>query len=520
MRTCTHGAVVPRGQQSNPVPGGRFGRMFPQLPAGDLGDDAIRALVKAMAAASAAAAHPDSDVSTNNRKVPAGYTYLGQFVDHDITFDPTSQLQRDNDPHAVVNFRTPRFDLDSMYGSGPADQPYLYDWDEERPHPGVRLLTGCNPPGFEPHDLPRNEQGRALIGDARNDENLVVSQLHLLFIDFHNKVVQKLATPPGRLDDDALLVEAQRIVRWHYQWIVMHDFLEKIVGEAMAQDVLRPATEDSPPTVVRRFFDWTDEPAIPVEFSGAAFRLGHSMVRDSYHLNRDTGVALFLQPPADAPPGTTPDPPPADSAESRHMGGLRRLPKDHGIDWGRFLLSGIDTPTMWSQTFDHVIVKPLFHLPDGRALPLLNLRRGRALGLPSGRDIARAMGEIPLEDDELFPSGKTRRPDGSLEAPLVLAPGAREAISAAPPLWLYILREADSRCAGRHLGPVGGRIVAEVLAGLLEADPNSYLSQWPRWQPTLGDEPGVFTMVDLVKFTEGSISATGLGSVPRPSRCA
>ena len=119
----------------------------------------------------------------------SGYTYLGQFIDHDITFDPTSNIQRRNDPLALLNFRTPRFDLDSVYGGGRADQPFLYDWSGGK-DAGVRLLLDRDGDGtFATEDLPRNRQGRALIGDARNDENAIVAQLHLLFIRFHNKIV-------------------------------------------------------------------------------------------------------------------------------------------------------------------------------------------------------------------------------------------------------------------------------------------------------------------------------------------
>ena len=138
----------------------------------------------------------DDPVASDNTSIPAGFTYLGQFIDHDITFDPVSKLDERYDPEALVNFRTPRFDLDSVYGSGPDDQPFLYDWESEPP--GAKLLVGrpptrCRGRGLRPADLPRNRQGRALIGDARNDENVIVAQLHLLFIRFHNAVVDHLA---------------------------------------------------------------------------------------------------------------------------------------------------------------------------------------------------------------------------------------------------------------------------------------------------------------------------------------
>ena len=146
----------------------------------------VSALVEQMRDAERAPSH-------ENPRIPAGYTYLGQFIDHDITFDPMSVLQKHNDPDALVDFRTPRFDLDSLYGSGPSDDPFLYE--SNRP---ARAASRCSSASTRPtpsssrDDLPRNQQGRALIGDPRNDENIIVSQLHLLFIRFHNNVVDRV----------------------------------------------------------------------------------------------------------------------------------------------------------------------------------------------------------------------------------------------------------------------------------------------------------------------------------------
>lgn len=173
----SHGSE-PRGLDSVPrAPSyeGRFGRMFRRLPTFTQTDEFLTALAEGMR-------QPDGEVS-DNPGIPAIYTYFGQFIDHDITFDPSSSLQRMNDPEGLINFRTPRFDLDSVYGSGPADEPFQYD----EATGGLKLLTGkgrdvaSNQPTTE-DDLPRNEQGRALIGDPRNDENVIVSQLQLAFI--------------------------------------------------------------------------------------------------------------------------------------------------------------------------------------------------------------------------------------------------------------------------------------------------------------------------------------------------
>jgi hypothetical protein len=450
--------------------------MFPSLPRHDPGPDAIEKLATTMLRA------PDEPAP--NLHIPSGYTYFAQFVDHDITFDPTSQLQRDNDPNALVDFRTPRFDLDSLYGSGPADQPFLYDWSSGS-DPGVKLLVGRNPPrkGLAARDLPRNQQGRALIGDARNDENLIVSQLHLLFIGFHNRVVDHVRrSRRPRPRGAQLLEEAQRIVRWHYQWIVTHDFLRRIVGDEMADNVFAPGVGSAAPTVERRFYTWPHEPFMPVEFSGAAYRFGHSIVREDYILNEAYGVLIGV--PILRPPGE----------RGAHLGGFRRLPASLTIEWKRFFKTTSTPPEMRSMLIDTNLAKALSRLPpDGAALTRLNLQRGRALGLPAGRDVAHAMGEVPLTTKEL---GLEPLPQG-------IDDETRQALLRATPLWYYVLCEAKARADGVHLGPVGGRIVAEVLVGLLEGDPNSYLRQWPTWKPELRRaDHDTFTMADVVRFTE------------------
>ncbi|HEX6025035.1 MAG TPA: heme peroxidase family protein [Solirubrobacter sp.] len=424
--------------------------MFGALPAAKLESTAVDDLVKAMAGAPAIGDNP---------AIPAGFTYLAQFIDHDITFDPTSQLQKRNDPDALVNFRTPRLDLDSLYGAGPADQPYLYEWDNADDR-SIKLLVVDD-------DLPRNGQGLALIGDPRNDENLILAQLHLLFVRFHNRVVDRVRAERG-LAGAALLLEAQRIVRWHYQWIVGHDFLRRIVGHEMHGMSYR----------------WPGDPFIPVEFSGAAYRFGHSMVRGAYKMNRRTAehpVAIFA---------------PVEDPESPDLVGFRHVPSDLRIEWEFFFTLKADTAPQRSRRIDTSLSGPLFHLPaaispEREALARLNLRRGWALGLPSGRDVALAMGVEPLSDEELQLDTVKKR--------------SVDALRSAPPLWYYVLCEASTEKGGNeglHLGPVGARIVLEVLTGLLDGDPNGYRRRWPAWSPELPRaKPDDFTMADLINFT-------------------
>src|SRR5215831_18367388 len=273
---------------------GLFGRMFRTLPAAVFLEDDLIALSQAMIAEPEIAtdkqgkpirdenghlkprATPESERDDEeNFGIPAGYTYLGQFIDHDITFDPASSLQKQNDPEALIDFRTPRLDLDSVYGRGPADQPYMYEDDGLHFRVGAPLTRNGKPSNAR--DLARIN-GRAIIGDKRNDENVIVSQLQGVFLQFHNVVAEKLtkgrsAIFDAKKDSPSEVFEAvQRIVRWHYQWVVLHDFLPKIVGEEMLHCVLphlRHKSSVYKSSIYNRkprlhFFHWRNDAFMPI----------------------------------------------------------------------------------------------------------------------------------------------------------------------------------------------------------------------------------------------------------------
>jgi hypothetical protein len=380
------------------------------LPACAVSDAAIDALVALLRL-------PDLQAPTGT--IPAGYTYLGQFIDHDITFNPRPGLDGVEEPRE--NLRTPRLDLDSLYGGGPVAHPFLYDWDATPE--GVRLLVGRSD-GVA--DLPRNAQGFALTGDPRNDEHAILTQLHLLFIRFHNAVV-------GRLEDSGvgeaeLFSQARRIVREHYRWLVLHDFLPRVAGDVDPEG--------------SHFAFGEDGPYIPDEFSGAAFRFGHSLVRAQYGLRRRVPGAG----PVHAVP-LFPD-----------LAGFTPLTRRLVIDWERFFrLPGDGAQVQASQSINPRLAGPLFHLPTGEPeLARRTLRRGRELGLPCGQAVAEAFDAAPLSDEELHLS----------EVPPAVAAELREGA----PLWFYLLCEAEARAGGRRLGPVGARIVADVLRAVAAPD--------------------------------------------------
>lgn len=469
---------------------GRFGRLFPALPPFAADTPLIRdALVELGAPGGPMdAADPVSDPITlitdpakrvnnpDNPRLTAGFTFLGQFLDHDMTFDPTSSLARQQDPESIRNFRIPALDLDSVYGSGPGASPHLYDATVDGGRttllteeiPGATAVSIAGKPRF---DLPRNAQSTALLGDPRNDENLIVSQLHLALLRFHNAVVAdaKAELGAGHTPGE-IFAHAQRIVRWHYQWLVLHEFLPKTVGATTVHDVLAHG---------RKHFTWRNAPYIPVEFSVGAYRFGHSQVRPSYRANfgtsaTDTAQQFFahLFDPA--------DPNPNDPADLR---GGRRAARRF-IDWQTFFDFG-DGRKRQNKRIDTKLSTVLFALmgqPQGEptSLATRNPLRGLTMKVPSGQRVAKAMKLPRLAAADLHDLTHLHLENRT-------------------PLWFYVLREADVVADGEHLGPVGGRIVAEVIVGLIEGDRHSYLHQDPDWEPTTYGHGGSFTVVDLLK---------------------
>jgi hypothetical protein len=492
----SHGGRVRGADQhpGSPLFEARFGRMFRTLPAGKFKEEDLKKLAAAMIADFEEQQTPETEVDNEeNQGISAGYTYLGQFIDHDLTFDPASSLEKQNDPDALVDFRTPRFDLDSLYGRGPDDQPYLYQAD------GLRMLLGRpltgNPHDRNTRDLPRNtptggQPARALIGDPRNDENVIVSQLHGIMLRFHNSIVDHLSGGGG----SPAFEDVQRQVRWHYQWVVLNDFLPTIVGRETVDDVLpHPAKKTSmfvdKPEL--KNFTWRKEPYIPIEFSAAVYRFGHSMVRPIYRLNTTLPIrfTIFGDP-------------------STSLNGFRAFPDSWAIEWNLFFKMD-DAPesgpgrVQKAYKIDTSLVNPLGALPGVSIHPSLaerNLLRGMRMGLPSGQNVARHMhlGVIP---DHKLKVGKATEEDSKANKSLV---DLSAAFKQNAPLWYYILAEAQQQFVKDstpiRLGPVGGRIVTEVFIGLLFGDHHSFLSQDPTWQPIADlTDNGTFGMAQLIR---------------------
>jgi hypothetical protein len=449
----THSCVIAphlKGPLSR-VEEGKYGRMFPDLPGLATDEEYLLALGRSGSMMDVLSRQDDQDAKADNPRIPAAFPFLGQFIAHDITAD-RSLLQHHARLNELRNFRTPRLDLECLYASGPGGDPYLYDLEDLD-----KFLLGINDIG-NLDDLSRNRQGRALVGDPRNDVHLIISQLHLAFLKFHNRVVDYLRDQGAPAAD--AFKEAQRLVRWHYQWIVVHEFLPLTVGEALVDDLLANGPQ---------FYAYEDSPFIPVEFADAAYRFGHSQVRTLYTLNAGGAKGGIFPECA----GTCP------------------VPHDRVVDWRYFFRVDDNFPPQTSKKIDTSLAHSLIDLPQSvvgeteipeqHSLAYRDLERGLALDLPSGEAVSRAMDVEPLTEDEVGL--------------------AKTGYHGETPLFYYILKEAEVRTGGERLGDVGGRIVAEVLLGLIDGDPTSYRNAESEWRPTLpGDQQGHFSMADLLRF--------------------
>jgi hypothetical protein len=500
----------------------RFSRLGPKGPRTD--EETRVALATAI---TANVGQPDAPA------VPAGFTYLGQFVDHDLTMDRTeSQLGQDVNLDELLQGRSPALDLDSVYGRGPRDKDDQAFYAED----GVKLKMGTTTPvpfpdegtnvPFEGFDLPRRggtagtaaDRRLPLIPDARNDENLVVAQTHLAFIRFHNRVVDELALTG--LTGERLFRAAKELVVRHYQWMLKTDFLPRVVDAAIVEDVF---------TNGRKFFEVPgrrhsrdDSPTMPIEFSVASYRFGHSQVRDAYQWNRVfnttgpggaaslfalftfTGVAGNFDPSSQTPGDLDDvDRGPIFTLPSNWIADFRRL-----YDFTEADRDDLVPPAQFgggnvTKRIDTLLVDPLTRLPAGtfggrgttfreieRNLAFRNLTRASMMELATGQQLAELFGVEPLTAEQILTGDGGAVVEG-------LSEEQQAQLVAATPLWFYVLREAE--IGGGRLGQVGGRITAEVFHRAMEGSRISIVRS-PYWRPTLGPDSSTFRMVDLLLF--------------------
>jgi hypothetical protein len=419
-----------------PLGAASYARMFPVLPPFRADEQFLRALGRA---GGVCECEEVEDAPGSLGDTAAGWPIFGQLVAHDITADRSSLRSHANTAE-LRNARSPQLNLECLYADSPAGHPFLY----RREDPAKFLL------GVEEADLQRNSDGIAVIGDPRNDSHTLISQLHLAMLKAHNAFVDEARRK--RVANDNVFDEAARQLRWSYQWTALNEFLPALVGQTLVDQVLREGP---------LWFRPAHGAFIPLEFADAAYRYGHSQIRHRYQLNRQTEpVPLF------------PD-----------LLGFRVVPPERRVDWTLFFDAPGAAPAQRSKRIDGKLVRALIALPaavsgeceidDYHSLAVRDLQRGQGVGLPSGEAVARHMGFAPL----------TARQIG------IASTGWHDET----PLWYYILREADTCTGGNRLGPVGGRIVAEVLVGLIDADATSFRRSQPEWRP-------LKTLHDLLTF--------------------
>ncbi len=435
----------------SPFRPGRFARLFSDLPPLYVDPLLLHEIGKA------GGKMEDKGAPNLTKKTPAGLIFFGQFIDHDITLDDSSSLSANNDPESTENVRTPTLDLDCVYGEGPEANPYLYDDDG-------KLLTGSDYPADlipkwkNQHDLPRNPQGTAIIGDPRNDENRIVSQMQLGFLRFHNKII----------DTGKEFEEAQRIARWHYQWIVVNEFLRIICGDWIVDDILSNGRKIYRPECLG-----TKEPFIPIEFSTAAYRFGHTMIPQKLRVKPKGPQHIILDKDSVLGPGFEPV-----------------TSNDSVVEWEALLDCG-NGQFERAGDVDVKLAKALLDLPflsDSpafeRSLAVRNLLRAQSFLVPSGEQVA----------NEMIRAGASEITPEMIEE--VQASVKKLKLPKDTPLWIYILAEGkaigrmDENTKGQKtfeksegLGPVGARFVAEVIIGLLEHDTRSFLGSNRNWSP-------------------------------------
>ncbi len=446
---------------------GRFGRLFRNLPPLYNIPPSLSNLGKK------AGPMDGGNVPKFTNAVPLGMIFLGQFIDHDITFDTTSSFSRINNPNQIANTRSAQLDLDCVFGGGPEDEPFMYASKSE----GFFLLTGKTNKNadqgqnLEKNDLARNGKGAAIIGDPRNDENRVISQLQLAFVRFYNAVYLDIKTNQPTLSPEEIYSEAKKTVVWHYHWIILNEFLPTLCGRKVVQDILGNG---------RKFYKPCLHPFIPVEFSVAAYRFGHTMIAQNLKLKVNGNTHSIFSP-------------------EFGQGFAKITSTNQVIDWD--VLFDFDGTYQRAEKLDSTLAPILLDLPfvpspnpDDKSLATRNLRRSQSFLLPSGENVAKTIGRPASEIDSINDFIINRTSPHNVD------------LSAGTPLWYYILAEAEvigrmesetNFLPGEGLGPVGATIIAEVLIGLMELDENSYLGSNRDWMPTLSNN-NIYTMKDLL----------------------
>ena len=478
-------------------------------------------------------------------KLPAAFAYFGQFLNHDLSAPVGSLLQivdeipddfiisdkplpgvakmwraanTDEILEHIRNEHETPLNLDSLYGDGPflpngqptsAEASALYDVQglhfilgtTSEPSAEVLLANAKNPleRAIGAPDLPRKREGDALvtlIADRRNDGNLILAQLHLAMMLFHNKAVDILH--PQYPDAAKCFAAARRLVTRHYHWCILHDFLPRILSNDILKDSI-----DYPRPLNR-----ADKGKVPMEFTTAAYRFGHSLISRSYDYNSNFGTGRSMAETAQLGDLFT-------FTSAGKMKGADQLPDHWVIDWHRMTA---DSPInlAHSEAIDMqfaggmMAVVPEERIVEFQSIIARNLVRGFHRRIPFGQVLAklykkdaltacqiRAAMPNALAEDLQFPDA-----DGAREKRMELAKQT--------PAWLYFLCEAKLLEGGEKLGPVASKIIAETFVNLMDLKNGAITGENGRpWQPsqspmkTAADQP-IASLRDLLIFASAA----------------
>lgn len=494
---------------------------------------------------------PLSDVPVLQMRLPAAYTYFGQFVNHDISAPRGDVMSQDAGapPAGVVGAVDPPgldrsrrasvaiildnffndhpepLTLASLYGDGPGSTDpsvrALYAADGKRFRLGKTrrevdqvFIDDMKDPALVEHatgapDLLRTG-GSPLIADLRNDENLIISQLHLALLLFHNKVVAALE--PSHPNPAKCFDEARKVVTRHYHWLILNDYLPQLLSRKVQGRPLADYPSNLP-----------KPNEVPLEFTTAAFRFGHSMVGSAYDFNANFGVGGHL-----APEGATLEHLFAFTSH-QNMGqsapGLPELPDHWVIDWERMTRFQAGTAGAPPRPFGNAERIDLNFAPDmlnvvgdseiavHGSILFRNLMRGFHRRMPFGQQLADQYGVDRLSEAEVRKA---------LPKEKALPPGKKSLRQVAEdlgmltetPAWLYFLCESRLREAGERVGPTASHIIADTIVGLMRHNRKSMLNTAPDWHPSQSPvtTPGAEGLTSIRKFLQFAVKDTaGMG---------
>ena len=381
-----------------------------------------------------------------NKKMTVGYNIFGQFIVHDMTSNPTSSFSPGD--ISLENRLTMKFDLDTLYGG--ASEQFYYNENKF-------IYNECD------NDLPRNHLGKAMIPDPRNDENYIVAQMHLLFMKFHNKLVDFYKPTIAK---ENLFAFVKKQVIFHYQWLIVNDFLPRWVDNSIIEQLFTGFNFHYKPDQI---------PKLPIEFAVAVGRTGHFIMPNTIRIAYDLIV---------------------DEDEIHHFTG-GKLP-EYVIDWTNFFpMKYKEYDINYCRKYDGRIsagLADMTHLAKPKNLPssknnllLRNLMRAQQFELGSGQDYADLLGITKIPDILLK--------QYDTQCILELSNMSKET-----PLILYAVKEAQIYKNGCQLTGVGGRMFAETILALLFADCCSYLNTPSVWKPIICNSNNSFTFADMINF--------------------